>query len=300
MFGFGKPKQVAETEADGEIERVYHEIKQSLCVSGINLNFRTWAGYEKFFPAMWDAMRPVAETRAFETAADEVRAESVRIAETLGAIGAKSNANLGESQRYQIEKALELYHYINPKLLVVTAKVRQAMKNEAAPTQNALPKNTELIERGIPAKMYPMEMISDEPDDAEIAAIFEDIKKTLELSSINSDYRTFGLWKNYLAAFWQQLKPIVENAEYEQASNELRETARKSARNLPPISLSKKQVEELGEDADEILKTTEKFEKLLPSLVINISLLSLDGKTANELVKSPFPAATRKQGGQRR
>jgi hypothetical protein len=113
MFGFGKPKQVAETEADGEIERVYHEIKQGLRVSGINLNFRTWAGYEKFFPAMWDAMRPVAETRAFETAADEVRAESVRIAETLGAIGAKSNANLGESQRYQIEKALELYHYIN-------------------------------------------------------------------------------------------------------------------------------------------------------------------------------------------
>ena len=49
MFGFGKPKPVKEIEATGEIERVYHEIKQSMRVSGINLNFRTWAGFDKFF-----------------------------------------------------------------------------------------------------------------------------------------------------------------------------------------------------------------------------------------------------------
>ncbi len=49
MLGFGKQKQVTEYEAAGEIERVYHEIRQSLRVTGINLNFRTWAGYEKFF-----------------------------------------------------------------------------------------------------------------------------------------------------------------------------------------------------------------------------------------------------------
>lgn len=300
MFGFGKPKQVAETEASGEIERVYHEIKQSLRVSGINLNFRTWAGYEKFFPMMWDAVRPIAETREFESAADEIRDESVRSAEKLGAIEAKSAADLGESQRFQIEKALELYHYINPKLLVLTAKVRQALEAEGAKTGGSAPKSDELIERGIPVKMYPMEMIAGEPDDEEIAAIFEDIKATLELASINSDYRTFGLWKNYLAAFWKLLKPTVESAEYKQASDDLRETARKLAANLPAIPLSKKQVEEAGEDFDEILQTTKKFEQLLPSLIINISLLSLDGKLADELRKSPFPAAARNAGGEKR
>lgn len=86
VFGFGKPKQISETEATGEIERVYHEIKQSLRVSGINLNFRTWAGYEQFFPLMWDAMRPVAETREFENAADEIRSESVKSAAAPGMI----------------------------------------------------------------------------------------------------------------------------------------------------------------------------------------------------------------------
>lgn len=66
VFGFGKPKPVKETEAGGEVERVNHEIKQNMRVSGINLNFRVWAGFEKFFPLMWNRIRPVVETRQFE------------------------------------------------------------------------------------------------------------------------------------------------------------------------------------------------------------------------------------------
>ena len=36
MIGFGKPKQVGETEADGEIERVYYEINKA-CVSAASI-----------------------------------------------------------------------------------------------------------------------------------------------------------------------------------------------------------------------------------------------------------------------
>ncbi len=292
VFGFGKPKPVKETEATGEIERVYHEIKQSMRVSGINLNFRTWAGFDKFFPAMWDAMRPLVETRAFEDAADQIRAVSVGLAEDLGALNARSQINLGESQQYQIKDALRLYHYINPKLLVFTSKVKQALEAESLSNAGDI-SGLELIERGIPARMYPMEMVAEEPDDERVAAIFEDIKETLSLSSINSDYRTLALWADYLEASWNALKPFTQTDGYAQASNDLRELSRNLASHLPDVSLSKQQVEDLGENAGEILKTTEKFERLLPSLVLNISLFSLDWQSTEELLKSPFPAATR-------
>ena len=36
MLGLGKKKPVAEHEAEGEIERVYHEIRQVLSVTGVN------------------------------------------------------------------------------------------------------------------------------------------------------------------------------------------------------------------------------------------------------------------------
>lgn len=299
VFGFGKAKPVKESEATGEVERVYHEIKQSMRVSGINLNFRTWAGFEKFLPLMWDAMRPLVETRAFEDAADQIRAVSVGLAKDLGKLDAPSRVDLGESQQYQIKEVLRLYHYINPKLLVFTSKVGQALAGENATKRQAAHEKSELIERGIPAKMYPMEMVPEDPLDERLAAIFEDIKETLSLSSINSDYRTLGLWTDYLEAAWDALKPITQTERYREASDRLREISRELSVNLPPVSLSKQQVEDLGEDADEILKTTEKFELLLPSLIINISLLSLDWKPAEGLGKSPFPAASRqnKTGG---
>lgn len=294
MLGFGKPKQVTEYEAEGEIERVFHEIKQTLRVTGINLNFRTWAGYEKFFPAMWDAVRPNAGTRAFEAAADRVRAEAVRAARQLGLLDIQMRAALGESQAYRLRAALDLYHYINPKLLVFTSAVKLALDGEQPERVGKASADVELIERGVPARMYPMEMVSTEPEEERIRKLFEDIKQTLSLSSINSDYRTLALWPDYLADGWEKLKPIVQSDEYRQASDNLRETARSLAqRLLLPVPLSRERAEELGEDADEISKTTEKFERLLPSLIINIALFSLDWKTPETLAQSPFPAATR-------
>lgn len=108
MFGIGKPKPVAEYEAGGEIERVYHEIRQVLRVSGVNLNFRTWAMFGEFLPAMWDAMRPNLETRAFEDAADQVRREAVQLTTDLPALGALDISQPGESQSFQIQAALDL------------------------------------------------------------------------------------------------------------------------------------------------------------------------------------------------
>src|SRR5215207_8795229 len=105
----GKPKPVPEYEAKGNIERVYHEIRQVLRVSGVNLNFRTWAGYGQFLPVMWDAIRANLETRIFEDAADQVRAEAVGLAGRLGRLDIRSRLSLGESQSYQVLKALDLY-----------------------------------------------------------------------------------------------------------------------------------------------------------------------------------------------
>ncbi|WP_144058047.1 hypothetical protein, partial [Novipirellula maiorica] len=68
MFGSKQSSPVAEYAAEGDIERVYHEIRQILRVRGINLIFRTWAGAgdKKLLPLLWDTVRPNAETMQFE------------------------------------------------------------------------------------------------------------------------------------------------------------------------------------------------------------------------------------------
>ncbi|MDZ4783002.1 MAG: halocarboxylic acid dehydrogenase DehI family protein [Planctomycetia bacterium] len=293
MFGLGKPTPVAEHEADGEVERVYHEIKQVLRVTGVNLNFRDWAGYKKFFPVMWDALRPNAETRDFETAADCLRIEAANAAHALGPLQGANAIRLGESQAFQIRAALRLYRYINPKLLVFTSAVRLALAGESTGSGDAK-RPVKLVELGAPHQMYALEMESEKPHEDNLNKLYTDIKRTLSLKSINSDYRTLALWPNYLAGAWHKLKPVIQQDHYAQASIQLLELARAAARALPlSISLSRDRIQELGEDTDEIVTMTDHFESLLPNLILNIALLEHDFQAGEDLASSPFPAPDR-------
>lgn len=288
MLRLGKPKPLTEHEAHGEIEQAYHEIRQVLRVSGINLNFRTWAGFGKLFPGLWTAIRPNAGTAAFETSADALRSDAVRTAQTLARLQVLDRARLGESQRFQIRAALALYHYINPKLLVLTSAVRLALNGEQVGGDGAADQRP--LPRGIPERMYAMEMVEEEPDDPRMRQLFEDIKNTLSLSSINSDYRTLALWPAYLEPAWNALKPVVIRDDFRAAADRLRENAREHARRLPyPVGLTREHVRELGEDDGQFVEMTHRFEQLLPALILNIALLSLDSQDERACLASPFP-----------
>ncbi|MBA3753476.1 MAG: hypothetical protein H0X01_04925 [Nitrospira sp.] len=295
MLGFGKPKIVDEYEADGPIDDLYHEIRQSLRASGINLIFRVWAGYDNALPAIWDAVRPFVETRAFEAASDDLRSAAVRAADPLGKLEVRPAVRLGKSQTYQIEQALKLYHYINPKLLLLVATVNVALsKNNTEESPTQAPPSLELIERGEPGRMYAMEMVAEEPDDHQLQELFDDIKQTLSLASINSDYRTLALWPNYLTTAWARLKTKVGGDEYQRAAAQLQDKARRLAAALPySIPLSKEKFATLVKSAGEVAQKTERFEQILPPLILNIALLGLDWQSPDRLAASPFPAAAR-------
>jgi hypothetical protein len=222
-----KPQPVAEHEARGDTARIYHEIRQTLRVTGVNLNFRTWAGFPVFFPVMWAAMQPVAASQPFEAASDGLRSRAVDLGLELPPLHV--SAALGQSQRYQLARALALYHYINPKLLLFTVLVKRALAREPIPGAS---NDTELASRipfGPPWNMAAMEMVDERPGDARLRRIFQDIKKTLGLSSINSDYRTLGLWPDYLEPAWAALKPTIQTQAYQDAAATLEREAASTA-----------------------------------------------------------------------
>ncbi|HWK12585.1 MAG TPA: halocarboxylic acid dehydrogenase DehI family protein [Vicinamibacterales bacterium] len=287
MFG-SKPKPIAEHEARGDTARVYHEIRQTLRVSGVNLNFRTWAGFERFFPAMWSAMQPIAASQAFESGADEVRARAADLARELPAL--QVGAKLGDSQRLQIQGALALYHYINPKLLLFTVLVRRGLAGEGP---GAASVGTELgphVPFGAPARMAAMEMVDETPGDRRLRRIFRDIKKTMQLTSVNSDYRTLALWPDYLDPAWASLKRVVRKDSYQESTRVLMQAAAMAADRFPtPVSLDLRRLRSRGEDAKAVMEVTTQFERLLPPLILNIAVLARDWWPGDELGRSPFP-----------
>src|SRR5690242_9263066 len=203
------PRQVSEHEAHGEVERVLYEMRQTLRVTGLDVTVRTWAGFERFLVGMWEAMGPNTETRAFESAADEVRAQAVEAAEHLGRPGVWDMVVLGESQRYHVRGALELYHYLNPKMLVFTSAVKLALQDEPVGALQPLG-SAERIERGAPARMMAMEWVPEWPDDARLRNLFKDILETVGPPALPGDFRGLALWPEYLEAAWERLKPRMK------------------------------------------------------------------------------------------
>lgn len=288
MFGLNKHQPVAEYEADDDTERVYHEIRQVLRVSGVSLVFRTWAGIGRSFPLLWEALRENAATYAFEKAADQLRTDAVRSALQLPAVHATANVPLGPSQLYQVGAALALYHYVDPKLLILTSAVRLALDEAGVIGSPSV--DARKLPRGVPPRMYPMEVVDEGTEDALVRQTFDEIRQTLGISTINSDYRTLALWPGYLAAAWARLKPVVVSAEYAALAASLGQQAEALARSLPyRVKLSRLDITTVGDDDDEFVRVTREFEQLLPSLMLNMALLTLDGISADVCMESPFP-----------
>ncbi|GAA5505782.1 (R)-2-haloacid dehalogenase [Novipirellula caenicola] len=291
VFGSNQTSPVAEYAATGEIERVYHEVRQTLRVRGINLIFRTWAGHKGLLPILWDTVRPNAETMMFEQSSDQIRAAAVELAKPLGDLGAKQQTSLGPSQAFQLHEILKLYHYINPKLLLIASAVRQGLDGELSIKRYSATEPAERIAPGVPAEMAALEMEDENPSDEQLQTLFSDITETLSLRSINSDYRSLALWPNYLDAVWRNLKPKVQSPAYTAAADHLRERSRRLASELPyPVPLSRTRLEGEGIDFDETLRSCETFEQLLPGLILNIAMCLRDWQPDDALLQSPFPA----------
>lgn len=205
-------------------------------------------------------------------------------------------ADLGESQAFQVNEALKLYHFVNAKLLLFTSVVKLALSDELLRPEAIAsdPIVEQRIVRAVPPDMYPMAMVEEQPDDAELREIFEDIMQTLSLQSVNSDYRTMALWPSYLKPMWKSLKPITKQETYLSAVDRLRQRSRELARKLPlPIELSGGLVEKAGADVDKAIETTDSFERLLPGLVINIAICRREFEDDEQCSKSSWPASFR-------
>ncbi len=292
MAIFKKTKPIPEQEAVGETERIYYEIRQTLRATGVPQVFCSWAGHGQFLPLVWSALQSNAETRLYEDASDRLRVKAARLIKPMEKPDVSAHVRLGESQTYHLCASLDLYHYLYPKLLVLTSAVHLALASERIGKEET--RALERIERGAPAGMIAMELAPEEPQDLRLRALFEEMKKTSKLPGVVMDIRTLALWPDYLIEARKRLMPIIVGPEYKQASDRLIETARKEAGHLPyPVSIPREKVKAVVPDVEEVTALTSDFERAYARCILNITLLECDWRDPEALASSPFPASPR-------
>jgi Halocarboxylic acid dehydrogenase DehI len=277
---------VPESQAQGRVFEIYQEIKASLGIPHVNLLFQAYGAYPTFLELHWQAMKPALRTAEFFQFADRLRAEAYTRAHNYFAVPdfceEVKEMQLTQGARQELTEIVELFHYNNPLLLLIVAAQMQAL--DEAPVvqrQSSGPAVHPVFEQK-PCS------VPEEHATERVKRVYEDIKRTLGLNFINSDYRAFGRFPDFLEAYWEAMKPALALPIYSEHKRKLKESAFSLATELPfAPQLSIQQMQEAGlqeQEITDIVRITEQFLDLISGLILNVCFakIGLEGGTRGE------------------
>ena len=278
-----KLKVVAEAEAQGRIAEIYRAVKEALGVPHVNVIFQAYAVYPEFLERFWEAARPVVQTREFFELADRIGAEGyTRMHNYFGIpnLSAEMTARgMSGDVRQELTHTVELFHYNNPPLLLLATAQLQAFEARVGHDGKgtALPEHPVFREKPV--------LIEEAEAPAPTRRIYDDIRRTFGLPMVNTDYRAFARWPEFLETYWPVLKTISQSPVYQECQQGVRESAWNLARELPaPLELSASQLMDEGMSDDrvsDVFRITELFVRALSGLVLNVAVakIGLEGGT---------------------
>jgi len=256
--------------ASKESKRLAYEIKQTLGIKGFFLNLAGSAFLATGLPACWDAVRPCLETPELEDAAARILSEASSLAEDLGETNHKSSLRLSHDEASHLQSGLDFYHFLLPRMLVLTSALRLACDQE-------------LLKRGIVEEhAHEKEAVAEDG----LHDLFQTIRGILSPSHVRGSVPMPRAWSKYLAAASAQLNPVVQGENYNRASNQLHRISRQLAPGFQ-ARISSVELDSLEVIAEQVSK----LEALLPSLIISITLLELYFRPADRLTPArPAPS----------
>ena len=272
---------VREADSSGRTLEIYQEIKAALGVPHVNVIFQAYGAYPAALDTIWNALRPCVETTEFFRCAERLRGEAYTRTHNYFTVpdlcASIQQVHFSTGAQHELTEVVELLHYNNPLLLLIAAAQLQAFE-DGPPMPKSAERNAEH-----PVFTHKPIRISEEEASGPIRKIFEDIKRTLGVTVVNTDYQAFARFPDFLNMYWGALKPAVLSPLYSENRRALHDSALTLAGDLPNApQLTVERMQESGLSAEEIsaaIHITEEFLDLLSGLVLNIAFakISLEG-----------------------
>ena len=265
---------VPEYAADAGRTAVYERTKRGFSVPWMGVVAMAFAHYREFYNCLWQAMEPVVMTQAFADACQKLRFAAEKEAESLSPVSICSKlTKLGYDDREieEIKNCNEVFSSGNMPYVLMATLARLLLEEHSWDGKGS-------------AKMYNAPSITFKRPvlielhhaDPNTAALFADIRQTLGLPFVNTDYRAFARWPSYFNPAWTDLRSIILREEYEHAVLRVHEAAVLLAGSLP--NMSKITPQQLigcatqDGQLSEVLSVVRLFQWLLPGLAVNVAV----------------------------
>jgi hypothetical protein len=279
---------VDETQANRQTIEIYELVTRKMRIGRVPLLFKALAAEKALIPC-WQVMRPAIRVRAFEEAADDLRARAARAAVELGCPLIETQlewAGYDVDEIDQIRGQVDIFHYIDAKLLMATCVLQEALHGGGGGVHRG-PRGEQRVPRGVPQDMDPIELVAEDANGA-LGKIFKGIRAHLGLGLVPDDFRALGRWPKYLELAWGDARKRDEDGDA--ALKELGHQADEAARQLPiRAEIPDDALRAAGADPARVRAVVQRFRRALPELVLDLALFKVQLDGAESARESPFP-----------
>lgn len=205
---------------------LFDEIPVALGVPFVNLIFRRLAKWPDYLAEVWRRSQPLLATAEFRQAAKTLG----ELADPVGPITIALPADATQADLEQARRLTEVYAYVQPKLLLLTAGWAAGLAGEPLP-RPAKPRGPAVpIDAFGPDADVPM--VDLPPADPTVARTFESMVERRRHPGVASYYRSLANWPTLLSACWEALEPVTASPGYLLRSKELATTGTSLATSL--------------------------------------------------------------------
>lgn len=262
-----------EFKADGELRDAYENYKTAMQIPWVGVVTMAYAHYRPFFDCWWKALEPVVQGNHYLKAATALR-EKVEtdikalnpppITERLLAMG-YSPCELDE-----MREMIDIISHGNFMQIPAVMVARLLLEDGTLLGGDDI--GTPAHAHG-PQVSTPFVLLEPHHVLPDHQAIYEDVKATLGLPFVNTDYRCFARWPSYFDLAWKDLKAEIQSPNYEPLVLSQHEAQFEMTANLPnPTGLTAETLKQAcGDNYPAILETVRLFTWLLPGLATNVA-----------------------------
>jgi hypothetical protein len=272
---------VQETEADDEraIE-VYRDLKHSLRVPIVASLFQAYAAWPRFLDAVWRRLRPSLLAASFLERSQSISDAAAGAVSEWPVADHSSALSIRHSLREvaRMRDLVELYHHLNPKLLIIASAVDGALTDGViGGLGNTGPRKPGAsYDIGYDHRTVSIAFANEREAPLRVRSIFEDMRSVSDPFMIDAEHRAIATSPDWLEIWWRDCKPTYADPRRAALKEKLRTSGRTAARELPyRLALSADLLMDLGvqeAEREQIAQTNRVFCESLPGLIIDTAI----------------------------
>lgn len=281
-----KVHPVKKQEAPPEARALLDDVERAMGIPWPPASWRTYAQFPGAMRLFWERLKPSVATEEF---LEEALGITARAYSEVGKwYRPRFRPSLPPEVRRRIEWEIDAFEFGNAQLLVQQAALSRALRGSTVGRERP----AEPRRHPVGYRRSEVGMVDEQGAPPEVAQLYADIKQTLDVPVLSSDYQALGKWPAFLGPAWQDVRPWLQNDEYSRLLLDLSLMAAEAAGHLTqPLRIA--QDELLAAlpgpgDRQVLQQAVGLFTHLLPGLIANDALFRL-GIAAGRQVAPPRP-----------